>query len=93
MQLALLVLWEVSPIARRLINGCSIGVDYGPLGVAYFPKIDLFDRKWSADGSAWTIKVDLEPNRDYQFLLDNNFRTAEGVPLKPFLVEFSTGAN
>jgi hypothetical protein len=47
---------------------------------------------WAKDNKSWTIEVDLEPNKHYQFVIDNNFRDAAGVPLKPHIIEFKTVA-
>ena len=72
------------------LNGRNTGIDYGPLGEKYFPKISRTDRIWSNDNRTWTINVSLEPNKHYQFVVDNNFRNKEGIPLKPLVVEFKT---
>ncbi len=72
------------------LNGTSTGIDYGPLGKDHFPMIKP-ERIWSADKRSWTIEADLKPNMKYQFLIDNNFRLENGIPLKPLLVEFETG--
>lgn len=71
------------------LNGHNTGIDYGPLGEEVFPEID-FDRKWSNDNRSWTIKLKLESNKKYQFLVSNNFRKKNGIPLKPLLVNFKT---
>lgn len=71
------------------LNGYNTGIDYGPLGKEVFPKID-FDRRWSEDNKSWTIKLELEPNKHYQFLVSNNFRKDDGIPLKPMLIDFKT---
>ncbi len=70
------------------LNGYNTGVDFGALGKGYFPK--TLDRSWSSDNKSWTMKVVLEPNKQYQFLISNNFRTEKGIPLKPYIVEFKT---
>jgi len=75
----------------RPLNGHNTGVDFGDLGQDAFPKNDLNGRFWSEENTSWTISVDLEPNRTYQLLISNNFRTEEGIPLKPYLIEFKTG--
>lgn len=70
------------------LNGLNTGIDYGPLGASAFPKVT--DRYWNADNTSWTLVVELEPNKAYQLQFSNNFRTSDGLPLKPFLLEFST---
>lgn len=72
------------------LNGYNTGVDFGELGQSGFPKNDVKKRFWSNDNKAWTIAVDLEPNKKYQILITNNFRTQNGMPLKPYLIEFQT---
>jgi hypothetical protein len=75
------------------LNGINTGLDFGPLGKDYFPKISPSERVFSEDNKTWTINVDLEPNKHYQIQLENNFRTNEWMPLKPYLIEFKTGDN
>lgn len=71
------------------LNGLNTSVDFGDLGQDAFPKVT--DRLWELGNKAWTLNVDLEPNKHYQILISNNFRTVDGIPLKPFLIEFKTG--
>ncbi|QIE58735.1 hypothetical protein G5B37_03910 [Rasiella rasia] len=73
------------------LNGTSTGIEFGPLGKDYFPKNSVVGRYWSEDNKSYTIPVDLEPNKQYQILLHNNFRTKDWIPLKPYLIEFKTG--
>lgn len=73
------------------LNGINTGIDFGPLGKEHLPKISPSDRVFSEDNKTWTINVDLEPNKHYQIQLENNFRTNEWIPLKPYLIEFKTG--
>jgi hypothetical protein len=72
------------------LNGHNTGVDFGELGQSAFPKNDVTKRFWSSDNKTWTITVNLEANRKYQILITNNFRTQNGMPLKPYLIEFQT---
>lgn len=72
------------------LNGYNTGVDFGDLGQEGFPKGTLNGRYWSDDNKSWTIPVELEPNKNYQLLISNNFRTEDGIPLKPYLIEFKT---
>ncbi len=72
------------------LNGHNTGIDFGELGQSAFPKNDVTKRFWSNGNKAWTITVDLEPNKKYQILITNNFRTQNGIPLKPYLIEFQT---
>lgn len=65
------------------------GVDFGPLGQEYFPKIKP-ERVFGEDGKSWTFEADLKPNQHYQILISNNFRKENGVRLKPYLIDFKT---
>ncbi|MDR2204565.1 MAG: Ig-like domain-containing protein [Flavobacteriaceae bacterium] len=82
---------EITVEFSEPLNGRSTGVDFGDLGQDAFPKNDVTKRFWSEDRKSWTISVDLEPNKKYQILISNNFRTENGTPLKAFLIEFETG--
>jgi hypothetical protein len=73
------------------LNGINTGLDVGPLGKDYLPKISPNNRVFSKDNKTWTINVELEPNKQYQIQLENNFRTNDWIPLKPYLIEFKTG--
>ena len=72
------------------LNGYNTGVDFGPDGPEAFPTMST-ERVWSADNTEWTITMQLEPNRHYQFLVSGNFRLESGVHLRPRLIEFWTG--
>jgi Predicted Zn-dependent protease (DUF2268) len=67
----------------------NTGLDYGPLGQEYFPKIKP-ERVFGEDGKSWTFEADLKPNQHYQILISNNFRKQNGVRLKPYLLDFKT---
>lgn len=70
------------------LNGYNTGVDYGELGENAFPKV--VNRVWGEDNKSWTLTVELEPKKEYQLLISNNFRTQDDVPLKPYIVHFVT---
>ena len=72
------------------LNGLNTGVDYGPMGETAFPNISFENRIWMDDNQSWQVNVSLAPNKQYQFLISNNFRTEAGIPLKPYLIEFKT---
>jgi hypothetical protein len=74
------------------LNGHNTGIDFGSLGENAFPKGTNNGRRWSTDNKSWTMPVKLEPNKKYQILISDNFRTAESIPLKPFLIEFKTSS-
>ncbi len=81
---------KITVVFSEPLNGYNTGIDLGPLGMAHFPKINP-NRVWSADQRSITLEVTLEPEKKYQFVVDNTFRKEDGVRLKPYLVEFSTG--
>lgn len=83
---------EITIAFSKPLNGHNTGVELGELGREAFPKGDPTKKYWSEDNASWTIAVDLEPNKHYQILFSNNFRTEDGIPLKPYFVEFKTGA-
>jgi hypothetical protein len=67
----------------------NTGLDFGPLGQDYCPKI-MPTRVFGEDGKSWTFEADLKPNQRYQILISNNFRKENGVRLKPYLIDFKT---
>ena len=73
------------------LNGYNTGIDYGNTGEKGFPKIQ--DRQWSENSKSWTLEVELEPEKRYQILITHNFRTKDGIPLNPYLIDFKTGMN
>lgn len=81
---------EITVEFSQSLNGHNTGVDFGDLGQSAFPKNDITKRFWSNTNKSWTIPVELEPNKEYQIFITNNFRTDEDIPLKPYLIEFKT---
>ena len=71
------------------LNGYNTGIDFGPLGEQAMPRISK-ERVWAKDATAWIFEADLQPNRHYQILISNNFRTKEGIRLKPYLIDIYT---
>jgi hypothetical protein len=82
-------LTEITITFSEALNGYNTGIDFGPLGEGFFPKINP-EKTWSADMKSWTFKTDLKPDHQYQILISNNFRKQNGIRLKPFLIEFKT---
>lgn len=82
---------EITVEFSESLNGSSTSIDFGDLGKSAFPKNDATKRYWSKDLKSWTITVTLEPNKKYQLLIGNNFKTNKNIPLKPYLIEFETG--
>ena len=81
---------EITIEFSKPLNGQNTGVDFGDLGQDAFPKGTLNGRHWAENNKSWTIPVKLEPNKAYQILISNNFRTEDAIPLKPYLIEFKT---
>lgn len=67
----------------------NTGLDFGPLGQEYFPKIKP-ERVFGEDGMSWTFEADLNPNQRYQILISNNFKKENGIRLKSYLIDFKT---
>jgi len=63
--------------------------DLGPLGMDGLMRVQKLVG-FSEDGRSVTVEVNLEPGRPYQLLVNWGFRNEEGVPLKPFLIDFRT---
>lgn len=82
-------LTEITIVFSESLNGHNTGLDFGPLGENFCPKISP-ERNWSADNKSWTFKADLKPNQKYQILITENFRKQNGTRLKPYLLEFKT---
>ena len=82
---------EITIEFSQPLSNLNTGVDFGELGRDAFPKGTINGRRWAEDNASWTIPVTLEPNKKYQILISNNFRTVDGIPLKAFLIEFTTG--
>lgn len=83
-------LTKITVTFSESLDGIGSGIDFGPMGGEHCPKIDL-NRTWSDDGKTWTFEADLKANQHYQILIPSNFRMKNGVRLKPYLLEFSTG--
>lgn len=81
---------EISVRFSKKLSGYHAGIDYGPLGEDFCPKMDPFSRKWAADSMGYTVAVALEPGTKYQFSISSNFRTTSGVRIRPYVIEFET---
>lgn len=74
------------------MNTSTRGFDFGPLGETNVLRVKRFIG-FSADGKSVSIEVDLKPNKRYQLLLTDRFENVNGIPIKPFLIEFNTSAH
>jgi len=88
---------DVSPMLKKItlnfstaMNKESRGFDLGPLGVDHVLRVQKVVG-FSEDGKSFTFEVALEPDKQYQSLVNNRFMSTDGVPLKPFLIDFKTG--
>jgi hypothetical protein len=73
------------------MNKISIGFDAGSLGEKYMPPISgIF---FSEDGTFVTLAIELQPNQSYQLIVNQEFRTENGVPVHPFLIDIKTAGN
>lgn len=81
---------QVTIVFSEPMDTRTRGFDYGPLGedkVLRVEKVVGFNE----DGTAFTFEVKLAANQHYQSLVSNNFRSRDGLPLKPYLIDFHTG--
>lgn len=77
----------------RPMNTGGYSVMLGKGGRDTFPKVSF--SSFDEAGQVFTMKVQLEPNRTYEFTLNNEaggaFKAADGTPLKMTPVRFTTG--
>lgn len=67
------------------------GFDYGPLGENNVLRVNRFIG-FSPDGLSVSFEVALKPDRQYQVMLTNRFRSREGYPLKSYVIDIKTAA-
>lgn len=65
------------------------GFDYGPLGEDYVLRVEKVIG-FSEDAKSFSFEVNLKQNQQYQSTATTNFRSIDGYPLKPFLIDFKT---
>jgi len=82
-------LTEITITFSEPLNGRNAGIDFGPLGEKFCPKISS-ERIWSSDNKSCTFKAELNPDQKYQILITSSFRKQNGTRLKPYLIEFKT---
>lgn len=63
-------------------------MDFGKLGKDYYPKI--IAAKFSEDGKSVTYNVKLEPNKQYQMIVTDNYRNENAIQLIPLEINFKT---
>lgn len=82
-------LTEITITFSEPLNGYDAGLDFGPLGKDFCPKINP-ERVWASDLKSWSFKADLKPDQEYQILITNSFKKQDGTRLKPYLISFKT---
>ncbi len=63
--------------------------DIGPLGESNVLKIKKAIG-FSADKKSFIFEADIEPGKQYQILFNRGFRSQDGFPLVPYLIDFKT---
>lgn len=70
----------------------SRNFQYGPKGEDTVLRIqDVLG--FSEDGTSISLSIKMEPNKQYQIVVGEGFRTKAGVPLRPYLIDFRTAAD
>ena len=73
----------------RSLSGKGYSINYGSKGKTAFPK--LHNISYSNDNKSVVMEVNLEPDKEYQFVLTGkNFKTEQGIPLKTYEVNFKS---
>jgi hypothetical protein len=65
--------------------------ELGPLRMTHLMRVKKFIG-FSQDYTSAAFQVELQPNRQYQLLVSEGFRSRDGRSLQPFLIDFTTGA-
>jgi hypothetical protein len=83
---------EMKIIFSAPMNKKTYSINFGKRGKDYSPIAGIGG--FSEDGTSFTIKLNLQPDHEYEFLItDLSFKSAEGYPLKPMEVKFKTRKN
>jgi hypothetical protein len=73
----------------RPLAGKGFSVNYGNKGKLAFPQLDSI--YYTNDNKSVVMEVQLIPDKEYQFvLIGKNFKTAQGIGLKTYEVNFKT---
>jgi len=90
---------NVSPATKQFTITFSAPMDkgfrnfeLGPLGMDNLLKLKKVVNI-AEDGRSLTFEVELIPDHRYQLVIGSGFRTADGINLKPYLIDFKTAAN
>jgi hypothetical protein len=68
--------------------GPTTGAKYGPGGKEQWPVAGKVG--FSEDRKSFTFKVNLNPGKEYDFIVTEGFKSAEGYPIKPYRIRFKT---
>ena len=80
---------EIKIIFSAPMSKKGYSIDLGERGKDFFPIVGALG--FSDDGISFTIKVDMKPNYEYEFVItDRSFKSIDGYPLKPYEVKFKT---
>ena len=82
---------EITLVFSKKMDNKIKSTGFGELGKEHFPKLNSIE--FAEDGLSVTYKIKLKPNKRYQILLENGYRTEEKIPLRPFLIDFKTQKN
>lgn len=63
--------------------------ELGPLGETHLLRMKEF-KGFSEDGYSASFDVVLKASKQYQLIIGSGFRNENGLPLKPYLIEFTT---
>ncbi|WP_157593264.1 hypothetical protein [Rufibacter tibetensis] len=65
--------------------------ELGPLGMGNIMRVKKFNG-FSQDKKSVSFEVELKPNHHYQLVIGSNFRSKNGIALKPYLIDFTTSS-
>jgi hypothetical protein len=74
------------------MNPNQRGFEFGPLGEANALMVKKFIG-FSEDGKTMTFEVALTGNKKFQIEITDKFRSLDGVPLVPYLIDIKTAQN
>ncbi len=80
---------KITMVFSKKMNTRFRSTGLGDLGKEHFPEVTAFE--FSPDSLSISYLVDLEPNKQYQIVLEEGYRAIDReLPLKPYLVAFKT---
>ncbi|NER18336.1 hypothetical protein [Spongiivirga citrea] len=83
-------LTTITAVFSMKMNTGIRSTGFGELGKDYFPKVESID--FAEDAMSVTYKVKLEPNKRYQIMLENGYRTDNDDMLHSYVIDFKTAA-